>query len=205
MSTYAGDYTNEHDAALRVSFQSKFLRAYSTWFTAGIHDRSVIELFEQTLEASNNLYAPTNDDLFQRREVYRYLGMFTYHLEDGSGFLQKAAEYYSHGEPVIEARDIRTVVFYLHTMSDLGFETGNTSYRKKAYDVSEQVYKTRFDQIDDNDWKFVFLQNMLVEKAFGEIVPKDRIGADNLNDKIRALGSDFIQDYQRNNKMIWGR
>jgi hypothetical protein len=201
---YTGDYANEHDAALRVSFHSKFLRAYSAWFTVGVRDRSVIELFEETLKSSNNLYAPTSDDLFQRREVYRYLGMFTYILKDGPGYLQKAADYYRQGEPVIEARDIRTVVFYLYTMNDLGFESGNSSYRKKAYDVSEQVYNTRFEQIDDNDWKFAFLQNMVVEKAFGEIVPKDRLGADKLNDTIRSLGSDFIQDYERNKQMIWG-
>lgn len=205
MSIYDGASTNEHDAALRVSFHTKFLRAYSAWFSAGIHDRYVIELFQEALEASNDLYAPTSDDLFQRREVYRYLGMFTYHLEDGSDFLQKAAEYYRQGEPVVEARDIRTVIFYMHTMNDLGYETGNKSYRKKAYDVAEQVYNTRYYQIDDDDWKFTILNEMVVEKAFGEIVPKDRAGAAVLNDRIRALGPDFIQDYNRNNNLIGGR
>lgn len=195
---------NADDAALRVSFQADFLRAYSAWFTAGIHDRSVIELFKETLEKSEMLRSPTSDDLFQRREVYRYLGMFTYHLEDGYDYLQKAADYYSRGEPIIEARDIRTVVFYAHTMSDLGIATGNKAYRKKAYDISEQVYNTRFNGIDDNDWKYTFLQYLVVEKALGEIVPRDRVGANELNRKIRDLGWDFKKDYDRNYTMIWG-
>lgn len=189
------------DALKRIAVSGKVLEAYMSFQIgrAGFEDAK--RSYKKALNSSEEIWSPTSEDLLQRREIYRYLGMITYLCKD-EDYLKESEAYYEYGLPVIETKDLRTAAFYSALMNALNRATGEKSYIKKCYDVADYIYKNRFADTEDNDIKFMFLQYMIGEKILGEVYPKDLDGAVRLNEVIRSLGNDFANEYEVNCKNI---
>ena len=185
------------DASNRVSISAQMCKAVASFGLGDTGFEYALDCLNDALDKSQDLWSPSENDLFQRREIYRYLGMITY-LSEGDDYLRKSEAYYLLGVPIVEAKDLRTVVFYAALMDKLNRTTGNKSYAKKCYDISEQIYKTRFNDIEDNDFKGVFLEFIVAEKILGEVYPKDIDGAVQFNEMLKMLGSNFIGVYENN-------
>lgn len=188
------------DALNRTSIGAQMYKAVASFNLGDIGFEYALECFNDALDKSQDLWSPTENDLFQRREIYRYLGMITY-LGEGDNYLKKSELYYVLGVPMEETKDLRTVVFYAALMDKLKRTTGNKVYAKKCYDISEKIYTTRYNDIDD-DFKGVFLEFIIAEKILGEVYPKDLDGATQFNEMLKALGSNFIGVYENNRQNI---
>ena len=127
--------------------------------------------------------------------------MLTY-LSKGEEYLQTSEYYYEQGLPIEETADIKTAAFYAVLMNKLYGLTGDKNYSTKCYDVSECIYDSRFDEINDTDVKYTFVQYMISEKIQGEIYPKDLVGATRLNEVIKSLGENYYNDYIDNCRSI---
>ena len=146
----------------------------------------VMEGYKKALRLSESLSEPTASDLFERREIYRYLGMVTF-LMKGNDYLRRAEDCYNSGMPLEEARDLSTVIFYTYTLNALYEATGDLSYRRKLYDIACRIHRTRFDDLGDDFYKREILLYIISEKLQGDVCPKDLNGASALNETLGQL------------------
>ncbi len=192
---------NSTDHAIRAAVSEKVLEAYSAFAIGGENEYpSAISQFKEALQLSENLIVPSDSDLFQRREINRYLGMLTYLLE-GDDYLHKAESFYNEGTPMEETKDLRTALFYVYCMNKLADATNDQSYYIKRYNVSWAVYSTRFADIQDDCYKASFLACIITEKILGRICAQDLDGASEIN---RILGTleDCEDTYNMYQQMI---
>ena len=99
---------NSTDYLIRVAVSDTVLEAYTAFAIGGKNEYpSAITQFKKALQLSESLIVPSDSDLFQRREINRYLGMLTYLLE-GDDYLRKAEAFYNEGMPLEETNDLRT-------------------------------------------------------------------------------------------------
>lgn len=192
---------NSTDYAIRVAVSEKVLEAYAAFAIGGENEYpAAISQFKEALQLSESLIVPSDSDLFQRREINRYLGMLTYLLE-GDDYLHKAEAYYNAGMPLEAANDLRTALFYVYCMNKLADATNDQSYYRKRYDVSWAVFSTRFAEVQDDCYKASFLACIITEKILGRICSQDLDGATEIN---RILGTleDCEDTYNMYQQMI---
>ena len=196
------DSMQSDDILARAVISKENLDAYMSFQMGKSEYREAIAGYKRVLEKSEDIWTPTEKDLFTRREIYRNLGMITYLLKEGEQYLQEAELYYENGIPIEETQDLRSAACYVMLMDSLYQHTGNNAYAQKCYDVSENIYRTRFEEIDDNDFKGLFLKYIIIAKTKGVVCPLDLDGAAQLNEIFGSYGSEFANEYEENRQNI---
>ena len=192
---------NSTDYLIRVAVSDTVLEAYTAFAIGGKNEYpSAISQFKKALQLSERLIVPSDSDLFQRREINRYLGMLTYLLEEDD-YLRKAEAFYNEGMPLEETNDLRTALCYVFCMNKLADATNDQNYYRKSYDVSWAIFSNRFADVQDDSYKASFLACIISEKILGRICSQDLDGASEIN-KILGMLEDCEDTYSLYQQMI---
>lgn len=75
------------DVSNRVSIDAQMCKAVASFGFGDTGFKYMLECLNDALDKSRDLRSPSENDIFQRREIYRHPGMIT-HLSEGDDYLR---------------------------------------------------------------------------------------------------------------------
>ena len=137
--------------------------------------KEAADKLQEALSLSLGITSPTQKDLAERRDIYRWLG----YVERIIGSKEQAYEYYKQGYPIYESNDEDLIYKYLSMHNDL---RGKTVYSIAFCQAVEDIYHNALDKITNFEHKVQIMRWTVREKCGIYKKPRDIAGAKNIQE-----------------------